>query len=77
MKLVHEITINALLILHYKNNEHSANFEMHHIFYPPAKDKFKVPSKNSSNSNCSSLAILYIENNKTYAEESRLRVDNF
>ncbi|KRY42451.1 hypothetical protein T01_5237 [Trichinella spiralis] len=45
------------------------NFEMH-IFYPPAKDVFKVPSNNSSNSNCSSLAILYIENNKTYAEES-------
>ncbi|KRX62973.1 hypothetical protein T09_10131 [Trichinella sp. T9] len=102
MKIVHEITIkyqkmlNALLILHYKNNEvlksTFGNFEMH-IFYPPAKDVFKVPSNNPSNSkenfsacqsnavlnfkqplfikrNCSSLAILYIENNKTYAEES-------
>ncbi|KRZ18454.1 hypothetical protein T11_5410 [Trichinella zimbabwensis] len=47
------------------------NFEMH-IFYPPAKDVFKVPSNNPSNSNCSSLAILYFENNKTYAEESPL-----
>ncbi|KRZ74551.1 hypothetical protein T10_6100 [Trichinella papuae] len=45
-----------------------------HIFYPPAKDVFKVPSNNPSNSNCSSLAILYFENNKTYAEESRLEI---
>ncbi|KRZ62970.1 hypothetical protein T02_363 [Trichinella nativa] len=47
---------NALLILHYKNNEHSETL----------KCTFSIHQQRI----CSSLAILYIENNKTYAEES-------